>query len=176
MRTRSQPPRLGTVRLLQSDPTGAVREINRGLELARGRGDRLSTYVALYNLSQAAIAAGDHMRAREHLEEGIELSGQTQDRANLAYFLETLAAVEAADGEARRVAGLLGAAASLREKAGADVYAYYLPDESLRTAAEDGARRALGDDAYHEAMQAGRALEMPDTVDFALNGDIGFHA
>jgi predicted ATPase/transcriptional regulator with XRE-family HTH domain len=167
---------LGTLLLLQSDPTGAVLEIKRGLELARGRGDRLSTYVALYNLSQAAIAVGDYMRAREHLEEGIELSGQTQDRANLAYFLETLAAVEAADGEARRVAGLLGAATSLREKVGADVYAYYLPDESLRTAAEDGARRALGDDAYDEAMQAGRALELPDTVDFALNGDVGFNA
>jgi hypothetical protein len=50
------------------------------------------------------------------------------------------------------------------------------PTSLLRTAAEDGARRALGDDAYREAMQAGRALELPDTVDFALNGDIGFHA
>jgi hypothetical protein len=25
-------------------------------------------------------------------------------------------------------------------------------------------------------MQAGGALELPDTIDFALNGDIGFNA
>lgn len=159
---------LGTVLMLQSD-NAAVVEIQRGLELARGRGDRLSTYVALYNLSQAAIAAGDHVLARRYLEEGIGLSEQTQDMANLAYFLEALAVVESADEHPCRVAGLLGAAQLLRESVGANLYAYYQPDESLRAAAEQAARAVLGEDAYDDAADSGRAMEPFDIVRFALN-------
>ncbi|HET7326127.1 MAG TPA: helix-turn-helix domain-containing protein [Nocardioidaceae bacterium] len=159
---------LGTVRLFQADPDGAVVEIERGLRLARERGDRLSTYVALYNLAQAAIAGGDHARARTYLDEGIRLSEQTQDMANLAYFLDTLAVVECAEGALDRVAVLLGAAQSLRESVGSNVYAYYLPDESLRTQAEQAARTSLGADAYDDAVDAARALDPAEVVRLAL--------
>jgi predicted ATPase len=163
---------LGTVLLLESDHAAAVDQIERGLELARGRGDRLSTYIALYNLSQVAIAQGDHERARGHLEQGIRLSEQTQDMANLAYFLEGLAVVEGASSRHHRVAGLLGAAVGLRETVGANVYAYYVPDESLRAAAEEAARAALGDDAFEDTADAGRALELPDVVRLGLDEEL----
>lgn len=106
---------LGTILLVQSDPTRAIVKIGRGLELARGRGDRLAIYVALYNLAQAAIAIGDHARARMHLSEGIALSEQNHDMANLAYFLEALAVVEFGENASGRVPVLLGAAQTLRE-------------------------------------------------------------
>ena len=163
---------LGTVLLLGSDHAAAVAQIEQGLELARGRGDRLSTYIALYNLSLVAIAQGDHDRARDHLEEGIRLSEQTQDMANLAYFLEGLAVVEGAGRRHHRVAGLLGAALGLRETVGANVYGYYVPDESLRAAAEEAARSALGDDAYDDTADAGRALELPDVVRLGLDEEL----
>ena len=118
----------GTVFLLRSDRLGATVEIGRGLELARERGDRLSTYVALYNLAQADIGAADYRQARAHLEEGVILSGQTQDRTNLVYFLEALAVVESFEGADERVATLLGAAAALSDEVGASVYMYYVPD------------------------------------------------
>jgi tetratricopeptide (TPR) repeat protein len=159
---------LGTVRLLQGNSGQAVAEIRRGLDLARARGDRLSTYVALYNLAQAAIAASDHPAARQHLEEGIRLSEQTRDMANLAYFLDTLAVVESAEGQAQRVPVLVGAAQSLRETVGAQVYGYYIPDESLRAAAEAAARAQLGDDAFDDAVDSGRAMAPPDIVRLAL--------
>jgi predicted ATPase/transcriptional regulator with XRE-family HTH domain len=159
---------LGTVLLLQGDPGGALVQIEEGLAVARARGDRLTTYVALYNLSQTAIAAGDHTRARGHLEEGIRLSEQTQDMANLAYFLDSLAVVESVDGQPKRVAVLLGAAQSLRETVGVNVYAYYIPDESLRAQAECTARAALGDDVYDDSVDAARALDPPAIVRFAL--------
>jgi predicted ATPase/transcriptional regulator with XRE-family HTH domain len=159
---------LGTVRLLQGNSGQAVAEIRRGLDLARARGDRLSTYVALYNLAQAAIAASDHPAARQHLEEGIRLSEQTRDMANLAYFLDTLAVVESAEGQAQRVPVLVGAAQSLRETVGAQVYGYYIPDESLRAAAEAAARSQLGDDAFDDAVDSGRAMAPPDIVRLAL--------
>jgi predicted ATPase/transcriptional regulator with XRE-family HTH domain len=159
---------LGTVLLLRSEPGEAVTSIERGLEIARGRGDRLSTYVALYNLAQARIANGDFDNARRHIEEGVLLSEQTRDLANLAYLLETLAVIEAQAGRPERVAALLGATAGLREIVGADVYAYYLPDESLRREAERTARDSLGDDTYEDAVDAGRALDVTGIIELAL--------
>jgi tetratricopeptide (TPR) repeat protein len=160
---------LGTVLLLQGDQSGAVAEIERGHALARERGDRLSTYVALYNLSQAAIATGDHAQARRHLEEGIALSEQTQDMANLAYFLEALAVVESADDRQHRVAVLLGAAEALRTTVGSNVYAYYRPDGALRVDAEQRARSALGVAAYDETVDAGAGMDVPGMIRFALD-------
>jgi hypothetical protein len=159
---------LGTVVLLQGDAAGAVTEIERGLAIARGRGDRLSTYVALYNLSQVAITGGDHAAARRYLDEGITLSEQTQDLANLAYFLDALAVVESAAGASDRVPVLLGAARSFRETVGANVYAYYVPDDALRAAAEQSARDTLGDTEYERLIDLGRGFDLAAAVRFAL--------
>ena len=73
------------------------------------------------------------------------------------------------ENAARRVAILLGVAQSLRETAGATVYGYYLLDESLRAAAERQARSAMGDDAYDDAVDTGRGLELAAAVGFALS-------
>jgi tetratricopeptide (TPR) repeat protein len=159
---------LGTAILLQGDSVGAVAEVEQGLRIARARGDRLSIYVALYNLSAAAIASADHDGARRYLEEGIALSEQTSDLANLAYFLDALAVVESASGAHQRVAVLVGTAQAFRETVGS-VYAYYVPDQTLREAAEKGARKALGEDAYDDAVDLGRSHDLPAAVAFALH-------
>ncbi len=104
---------LGTTSLLRGDAAEAEREIGEGLRLARTRADTLCTYVALYNLAQLALVRGDLALAAHRLNEGIGLSGQTKDRANLAHFLEVLAAVTSSRGEAERSAVLLGAAGGL---------------------------------------------------------------
>ncbi|MEU5097967.1 helix-turn-helix domain-containing protein [Streptomyces sp. NPDC020996] len=158
---------LGTAVMLETGPAQAVPHIERGLAAARRRGDRLAIYVALFNLSQARIEQGDHERARAHLEEGVRLSEQTRDLANLAYFLDVLAVVEDAAGQSARVAVLLGAAQSLREAVGSDVYGYYRPDESLRRTAADRARAALGGDAYDDAVDLGRSFDLTRIVDYA---------
>ena len=101
---------LGTAVMMETGPAAAVPYIEVGLASARSRGDRLAIYVALFNLSQARIGQGDHERARDHLKEGVRLSEQTRDLANLAYFLDALATVKDAAGDAVRVATLLGAA------------------------------------------------------------------
>jgi predicted ATPase/transcriptional regulator with XRE-family HTH domain/Flp pilus assembly protein TadD len=160
---------LGTILLVRDDPASATVEIGRGLELARGRGDRLAIYVALYNLAQAAIAQEDHAGARTHLTEGIALSEENHDVANLAYFLELLAIVESAENAADRVPVLLGAAQSLHETTDNKSYGYYLPDESLRQQVEQRTRQTLGDGAYADAFEAGRGFDVNDIVLFALS-------
>lgn len=159
---------LGTVRLVSGDPAGAVPHIRRGLASARRRGDRLATYVALFGLVQAALAEDRPAAARAHLEEGIELSEQTGDLANLAFFVESLAVVEETDGAPERAAVLLGAAQGLRDRVGSEVYGYYLPDPALRARAEAGARAVLGDDAVAESLAAGAALGVPAVLALAL--------
>jgi hypothetical protein len=161
----------GTVRLVSGDPGGAVPHIRRGLASARRRGDRLATYVALFGLVQAALAEGRTAAAREHLVEGIELSEETGDLANLAFFVESLAVVEGAEGRHARAALLLGAARGLRDRVGSEVYGYYLPDPALRARAEEVARAELGDDAVVDALAAGAGLDLPAVVSVALERD-----
>jgi tetratricopeptide repeat protein len=159
---------LGTVRLVSADPGGAVPHIRRGLASARRRDDRLAVYVALFGLVQVELAGNRWAAAREHLVEGIELSEETGDLANLAYFVESLAGVEGASGAHERAAVLLGAASGLRDRVGSDVYGYYLPDPALRARAEAGARAALGDLALEAALDSGAALDVAAIVALAL--------
>ncbi|HEU0101213.1 MAG TPA: helix-turn-helix domain-containing protein [Mycobacteriales bacterium] len=159
---------LGTVQLLRGDVDAAVLPMLRGLDSARRRGDRLTAYVALYNLSQASIAQGRHDEARQHLSEGIRLTDETGDLPNLVYLLESLAVVEAAEGEAHRVAVLLGAAEAVRESVGPHVYGYYKPDEALRERAAAAAQAALGEDVYGDSLDAGRSLTPDEAIGYAL--------
>jgi predicted ATPase len=162
---------LGTLLLLRGDQAGAIAEMSAGLELARGRGDLLTAYIALFNLAQARASCGDLDRARRHLEEGIELAWRTHDVAALAYLLDGLAAVEPADVAPERVGVLLGAAEALRETVGTGAYAYLKPDGDRRERARGAARAAAGGDTFDDAVDAGRALTARDAVRYALQGD-----
>ncbi|MGH3507020.1 MAG: hypothetical protein ACRDO2_07425, partial [Nocardioidaceae bacterium] len=159
---------LGTVALLTGDPDRAVDHIERGHASARDRGDRLTTYVALFNLSQVEAARQRLDVARLHLEEGMRLSLETGDLANLAYFLDALAMLEAADGRHARVPILTGAAQGIRETIGARGYGYYRPDPAQGLRAADDARSHLGADRYDDALDVGRGLSPREAVALAL--------
>ncbi len=154
---------LGTVLLLEGDPDGAVAQIGQGLHLARQRADRLSAYIALYNLSQVELGRGRRDQARAHLDEGMRLSLETGDQANLAYLLDALAVLEAAEGIHSRVPILLGAAQGIREATGSGGYGYYRPDPGAIIAAAEEARRHLGGDRFDDALDRGRGM-LPDEV------------
>ncbi len=159
---------LGTVRMAGGDPTDALAHFGAGLAAARQRGDRLTTCIALHNVAQAAVAKGDYEAAGAHLREGTRLCQQTGDLANLAYYLDALAVVHAGRGEPERVATLLGAAQSLRELPSSKAYVYHRPDDKPRQRAAEQARAALGDDAYDDAVDAGRSMLSDDAVAYAL--------
>ena len=164
---------LGTITLLRGSPREALALVDTALTAARERGDRLAIYIALFTSAQAAIALGDVDRARTQLEEGVRLSRETGDLANLAYVLDALAVVESSAGGARRVAMLLGAAQALREAVGATVYGYYQPDEGLRDAAAAAARATLGEDGFDDAVDEGRRLDPEQAVELALTAPCG---
>ena len=157
---------LGTASLLRGDAERAEREIAEGLRLAQTRGDTMCTYVALYNLAQLALIRGDLALVARRLEEGIELFGRTKDQANLAHFLEVLAAVTSLRAEEERSAVLLGTARGLLQQVGAPVYNYYVPDPALRERAVAGACAGLGEAAFEEAR--GRGMSFEQAVGYAL--------
>jgi tetratricopeptide (TPR) repeat protein len=159
---------LGTTLLAQGDLEGAERRFEEGLQSARRRGDPLGTYVGLYYLGQLALVRGDLALATRTLEEGIRLSGRTKDRANLAHFLNALAAIASSRGEAERCTILLGAAESLLEEVGARVYNFYQPDPTLRERAVAEAYSVLGEPAFEEARERGRGMTFEQAVKFAL--------
>jgi hypothetical protein len=162
---------LGTVRLLSGDHVAAEERMHRGLAAARRRGDRLTTYIGLYNLSQAAMAANDFDTVRHHLREGIELSRQTRDAANLAYFCQALAVVDGKSGRPQRAATLLGAAEAMRRLAGAEVYSYYRPDSAVLARLGSDTRATLGAEAFDAAFGVGQEFTVPDVVHYAFPDD-----
>ena len=159
---------LGTVALLEGDEAGAADHIDCGLASARRRGDRLTIYVALFNLSQVELARGRLGVARDHLDEGMRLSLETGDLANLAYFLDALAVLEATDGAHARVPLLFGAAQAIRETIGARGYGYYRPDPAASASAAEQARGHLGHDRYDDALDRGRAMTPQEAAALAL--------
>lgn len=160
---------LGTVSLLRGDTAGAAAQVDLALAAARQRQDPLAVYITLFTAAQIALTVGDPTTARRQVEEGIRLSIDTGDMANLAYFLETLAVVDSLAAEHRRVALLRGAAHRLRDTVGANVYGYYKPDEALLAEALDRARSHLGDDGFEAALADGHALEVDEVVELALS-------
>lgn len=157
---------LGTVRLLQGDVQAARELVQTALAMARERHDRLGIYVALYNLAQLEMSVGRDPAARGHLLEGIRLSVEMSDDANLAYFLDLLACVEE---DPRRVATLVGGAQGLREAVGFHVRGYYVPDGSARDRATKQAADSLGQDAYDDVVDQGRAMSTAELVASALD-------
>lgn len=99
---------LGMALLARGHSELAERMFEEGLAWARRVQNPSFTYIVLYNLTQLALSGGDLDAATSMLGEGIELSGQTKDRANLAHFLQALSAVEAFRGEVERSAVLSG--------------------------------------------------------------------
>jgi predicted ATPase/DNA-binding SARP family transcriptional activator len=157
---------LATLRVLAGVPADAEPLLDKALAAARVREDPLATYITLFTSAQVALTAGDLALARRQLSEGITLSLDTGDMANLAYFLEALAVVEAQDGDLDTVVLLHGAAQHLRETVGSNVYAYYRPDETLLAATLETAERELGP-AYDSLLARGRQLGLDDTVALA---------
>jgi hypothetical protein len=104
------------------------------------------------------------------LEEGVRLSEEIGDRANLGYFLEGLAVVAGVQGEVERSARLFGAAEGLLQAVEAPVYDYYEPNRSLYRRTVAAVRSQLGEEDFEEAWERGWVMAFEQAVAFALEG------
>lgn len=163
---------LGTVELLRGNGSEAARLVDLALEAGRSRHDPLAVYIALFTAIQVSVVRGDFGRARAQIAEGVTLSQETGDHANLAYLLDALAVVESLDGagDLGRVGVLRGAAAQLRAGVGGNVYGYYRPDEALIEQASATARAARGAEQYDADVAVGHALPLARMIALTATG------
>ncbi len=159
---------LGTVELLRGAADRAAALVDDALAAGRRRHDPLAVYIALFTAVQVSVVRGDFERARAQIAEGVALSQDTGDHANLAYLLEALAVVESLDeaGDLARVGVLRGAAAELRAGTGGNVYGYYRPDEALIEQASATARASRGP-SYDDDVASGRTLKVEEMAALA---------
>ncbi|MEU3406508.1 BTAD domain-containing putative transcriptional regulator [Streptomyces sp. NPDC006670] len=138
------------------DPDTAEALLEPWLEWNRELRVDAGAAMVLAQLGYAAEQRGDAHRARSLHEQGREAALRTGDPRALAQAFEGIAGALAADpgGDRLRAAGLLGAAAALRESVAAPLPAAEGWDADR---AVTRLRGALGAAAYEAAFQAGRA-------------------
>lgn len=144
----------------------AVALLRESVDLARRAGDPSHTASALRTLGRMLLQHdGGDAAVLELLHESLVLSRDLADRPGIVETLETLAAVAGRRGDPGTGALLIGTAEAARATAGATRQ----PDEdawALET--EIALRRALGEQAYAEALGEGGHLELGDAVGRAL--------
>ena len=129
----------------------------RALAASEQVGDELQIVMALNNLAQAQLAAGESDRARQAVERALALLHASGSSYSGADLLNTLARCDIADGDSVRAAELVGMAETLRETMhvpiwGAAVRRYQQLLADLRA--------AIGDDLFEAARERGRAKRL----------------
>jgi predicted ATPase/DNA-binding CsgD family transcriptional regulator len=113
---------------------------------------------------------GDNRRATELFKEALRLHCAYYNSWGYAWCTEALAWAAADDGQNQRAAGLLGATqASLRSLGGMGGFQMFA---AAHERCEAQLRRALGDDAYAEAVHHGAELDTDETTAYALSEEL----
>ena len=132
---------------------GAGDIFERALGAAEQVGDELAMAMALANLADAELAAGEVARARQTAERGLRLLQASNSSFVVHDLLETLAACSSATRHYERAAELLGAASAARERMRVP---FWGPALDQREQLEATLRAALGDDLFETAQEQGR--------------------
>ena len=135
--------------------------------LSQEAGDRTLLPLPLTTLGWVALLGGDLDRAETLYKESLALSRELGGSLGTLVFLEALACVAGAKGEAERAARLIGAAEALREAMGVGSW-----PALLRTLEEPylvGARSQLEEEAWAEGWEEGRAMSMEAAIEYALS-------
>ncbi len=151
---------LGYVALVDGDLEGADALLEESLAEFRELGDRWWALRGMCALGHVAARRGAHAAARLRFAQGHEVARELGDPMLEAACVEGLAGAYAPALAAR----LLGAAESLRERAGAAWPAFVRAD-CERSA--DRARQALGDEQFGSEWARGRAMGAAEILGLA---------
>ena len=150
----------GIVARYQGDPERAAGLLEQSRARSEGIGFREGIAWSLEQLGLLAAGRGDPEAGRL-LRRSLDLHRELRDRWRTCSVLDDLAALALAGDGAEQAAGLLGAAAALREAIGTMI-APCEQDAHDRTAA--GARTALGDAGFDAAWQHGAGGSIDDLL------------
>jgi predicted ATPase/DNA-binding SARP family transcriptional activator/Tfp pilus assembly protein PilF len=157
---------LGMLALDQGDLSGARSFLEESLVMFRRGNDLMGESVAINNLSQVAVRQGDMDAAVELYRRGLELDRELANQWSTAYCLQGLAEIAVSRSQLSDAAGLLGAAAMLREQAGEALLPP--PDEAEHRKLLAVVQAGLGAAEFDEACSSGRARAAADPVAYGL--------
>ncbi len=156
---------LGILATQQGDHERARAYHHEALALWRQIDHPWGVPATLRDLADDALTRGDVTAAAAHYRESLERWGHLREKIHLGGCLFGAARVAALSGQPQPAARLLGATEAFHEALGL-ILPPTLRAELTRAAA--GARDALGEAAFREAWQAGRALSLGDAVAEAI--------
>lgn len=136
-----------------------------GLAAAKSAGEAVLQYSALYQLGWVEMRLGNHGTAREYFVQELLMSSAVGHEEGIAYGLEGLFVVAAADGDVRRAGRLLGAAEDTRARKGLlgpGWFSYYQP-ALAQVEASPGAIE------FNIAREHGRRADIADVVQEAVS-------
>ena len=151
---------LGYVALADGDLERAAELLEESLAEFRELGDRWWALRGICALGHVAARRGAHAAARLRFEQGLETARELGDPMLEAACVEGLAGAHGPALAAR----LLGAAESLRERAGAAWPAFVNADSE---SSADRVRRALGDERFAAEWARGRAMGAAEILGLA---------
>jgi non-specific serine/threonine protein kinase len=164
---------LGYQLLLEGDYERGASLNAEAAALSREHGYKRSLDFALDNQGWAALLQGDHERARAFYEESLVVCKELGDKACASESLDGLACVAGAGGEASRAATLFGAAHAMRETLGEAVAFQHTPEElSWREPHRATSRSRLGEQAWEETLEKGRAMGLEEAIEYALSTEV----
>jgi non-specific serine/threonine protein kinase len=156
---------LGIIAHLQGDYERGAALYEQSLALLREVGDSFGVGNQLANLANVARDLGDFERAGRLHRESLAVRIDLQDKPGFMECFEGLAVVAAGQGQPERAARLFGAAEEIREAIGRPVD---LADRVAHERTVPAVRAVLGEDAFHVAWAAGRAMPLEAAIVYAL--------
>ena len=148
---------------LQGDLSSSRRTAEESLRLHREVLDRFGMMDALHMLGRAAFGLGNLETFRTSFLETLEVHAEVGNRTGIAIALDNLAAQEMARGRPERAVRMAGASDAIKESAGGAAPAQFvdLPDP------REAARGIIGEQATHAAWENGRAMSLPEAIEYA---------
>jgi tetratricopeptide (TPR) repeat protein len=157
---------LAEIRRARGDFDRAIELMEESLATWRKRGDRVYLGVTLTNLGAATRARGELDRSSSVYRESLSVIHEIGDIEGIVYSLNGLAGLALDRGQLMPAARLLGAASALAEAISLVIFERIDREQVERDTAE--VRRLLGETAFADAWNAGRALPPEAAVAEAL--------
>jgi non-specific serine/threonine protein kinase len=148
----------------QGDLAAARRLVEEGLARARKIGDRWTGTFMLDVLGGIALAEGNYAEAQTALRESLLLRQELGGRSGIADSLERIGALAAAEAEVDCAIQLAAVATSLRAALGErrSPWRQSMLDQWLVPL-----QRALGQEVFESAWEAGRAMSLEQALELA---------
>jgi predicted ATPase/DNA-binding NarL/FixJ family response regulator len=155
----------GIAQVFGGDVDAGIATGHETIALSEKLGEKAVRAYAMHFLAIASLRSGDLDDAVRLARIGLEIRQELGDVTGIAHLAEVLAFAAGARRDHVRATMLLGGADGIWRAASGKEYQPLLPDQE---AAKVAARAGLGEAAYQEAFEAGRAMSRDNVIAYAL--------